>query len=284
MDQAEEYVKRILKVIVYIEEHIDEELALEKLAKIACYSPFHFHRIFLGVVGETVHAYIKRLRMQTAAGKLLHTDQPVTDIALDAAFETPSAFTKAFKQWMGSSPKNFRMLHAAVNTMTQKIKELPMIQPDKIEKSLPDIDLLFLRRKGTYAKSPWSAWQAMIAFIVENGLDRSTIRYFGISHDDPQVTAEDKLRYDAAIFVPQGAKEKGEFGRQVLKGGKYAIFTHYGPYEKLEETYNRIILKWLPASKETLDESRAVFCEYFRMEFVRTDPEKLITKLFIPLS
>lgn len=284
MDQDEEYVKRMLKVMIYIEEHIDEDLTMEVLAKVACYSPFHFHRIFQAIVGETVHSYVKRLRMQIAAGKLLYTDQPITEIALDAAFETPSAFTKAFKQFMGSSPKSYRSLHAAVNTMTQKIKELPMIKPDKIEKSMHDLNLLFVRRYGNYTKSPWSAWQAMIGFINENHLDRSKMRYFGISHDDPQVTSEEKLRYDAAILVPQGVKEKGEIGRQVLKGGKYAIFTHHGSYYGLEEVFNKIFLKWLPDSKETFDETRAVFCEYFNIEFVNTEPARLITKLYIPLK
>ena len=123
----------------------------------------------------------------------------------------------------------------------------------------------------------------MIGFINENHLDRSKMRYFGISHDDPQVTNEDKLRYDAAILAPHGAKEKGEIGRQTLKGGKYAIFTHHGSYYGLEEAFNKIFLKWLPDSKENFDESRSVFCEYFNMEYVKTEPEKLVTKLYIPL-
>jgi AraC-like DNA-binding protein len=63
MDQEEEYVRRILKVLIYIEENIDEDLTLGRLAKVACYSPFHFHRIFQTIVVETVFVYVKRLRM-----------------------------------------------------------------------------------------------------------------------------------------------------------------------------------------------------------------------------
>lgn len=284
MDQAEQYVRRVLKVMVYIEENLDKELTMEELAKVACYSPFHFHRIFQAIADETVHQYVKRLRMQTAAGKLRYTDQSVTEIALDASFETPSAFTKAFKQFMGSSPKSYRSLYAAVDTMTKKIKELPMIKPEKIEKSLPDLHLIFIRRYGNYTKSPWSAWQAMRGFINDNQLERSKIRYFGIPHDDPQVTSEDKLRYDAAILTPAGLSGKGEVGSQVLKGGKYAVFTHNGPYEGLEDIFSRVFLKWLPDSKENFDEARAPFCEYLNMEYVKTDPEKLVTKLYIPLT
>lgn len=283
MNQAEEYVKRILKVLIYIEEHVDEEMTLEELAKIACYSPYHFHRIFQAIVGETVYRYVKRLKLEKAAGKLRYTSQPVTEIALDASYDTPSAFTKAFKQFMGKSPKSYRSLHAAVDVMTKKIKELPMIYPDKIENNLPDLNLFFVRRCGNYAKSPWAAWQSIRGFINDTQLDQSKMRYFGISHDDPQVTSEDKLRYDAAILAPYGAKEKGEVGRQILKGGKYAIFTHHGSYDGLEDAFNKIFLKWLPDSRENFDESRPVFCEYFHMEYVKTNPEKLVTKLYIPL-
>ena len=158
-----------------------------------------------------------------------------------------------------------------------------MIKPDKIEKNLPDLNLLFIRRYGSYAQSPREAWQAMRGFIQESHMDRSKMRYFGISHDDPEVTNEEKLRFDAAILAPQGTKEKGEIGRQVLKGGKYAIFTHHGPYTGLQETFDKVFLKWLPDSRESFDEARSVFCEYFHMECIKTEPEKLITKLYIPL-
>ena len=114
MGNPEDYVKRVLKVLIYIEDHIEEELSMDKLAKVACYSSFHFHRIFQAIVGETVHNYVRRLRLERAAGRLLHTERPVTDIALDAAYETPSAFTRAFKQCMGKSPRNYRALYVSV--------------------------------------------------------------------------------------------------------------------------------------------------------------------------
>ncbi len=280
----EEYVRRILKVLVYIEENLDEELTLEKLAQVACYSPFHFHRIFQAVAGETVHQYVKRLRLEKAAGKLRYTDQPVTDIALDANYETPSAFTKAFKQCTGSSPIRYRALYAAVNTMQQKLKELPMIQPDKIEKSLPDLKLLFIRKYGSYSHTPKEAWEAMNRFIETHLLDRAQLRYFGIALDDPRITDEAKLRFDAAILAPATVTERGDVGRQVLKGGKYAIFTHSGAYTGLNQTFDRIFLKWLPDSRESFDDTREPFCEYFHMEFVKTAPEKLLTKIYIPLK
>ncbi len=283
MDLEKEYVRRMLKALTYIEEHLDEDLALDRLARVACYSPFHFHRIFQAVVGEPIHGYVKRLRMEKAAQKLRYSDEPVTEIAFDASFETPSAFTRAFKQFMGSSPRDYRALYTAINTTARKIKELPVITPDAIETSMPDLPLLFVRRCGNYAASAGTAWEAMMKFIGENRLDPSKIRYFGISHDDPDVTREDKLRYDAAILAPLGVKETGEVGRQVFKGGKYAVFTHLGPYAGLSDAFSRIFLKWLPKAKETFDETRDVFCEYLNLECAQKEPEKLKTKLYIPL-
>lgn len=280
MEQAEEYVKRIVKVLIFIENNIDEDLGMEGLAKLCCYSPFHFHRVFQVVVGETVHQYVKRLRMQRAASKLRYTDQAITEIALDSSYDTPSAFTKAFKQFMGSSPKQYRALYTVVNTM---IKELAMIEPDKIESDLPDLNLLFIRKYGNYTRSPDEAWVEMKGFIKEHHLDHSKIRFFGISHDDPQVTSESKLRYDAAILLTQEIKETGKIGRQVLHGGKYAIFTHRGSYNELGKTFDSIFLKWLPNSFKSFDESRSPFCEYLNMEYVKTDPDKLKTKVYIPL-
>ncbi len=284
MNSLELHVKRILKILIYIEQNIDEELSMEQLAKLAHYSIFHFHRIFQAITKESLHQYIKRLRVEKAAGKLRYTNQSITDIALDTNYETPSAFTKAFKQSMGTSPKKYRDIQSAVRIIARKINQgLPMIYPDTIEKNVPDLHLTFIRRLGNYMQSPWEAWQAMGQYMEENKWDRSKVRHFGICHDDPNITPEEKLRYDAAILPPSPGTGKGEVGHQTLQGGKFAIFSHTGSYAGLEQTFDQIFLKWLPQSSEAFDESRTIFCEYFHMEYAQSQPEKLKTHLFIPL-
>lgn len=283
MSYPEDYVKRILKVLIFIEDHIDEDLTIEDLARVACHSPFHFHRIFHVIVGETAHHYIKRLRLEKAAMKLRYTDQMVTEIALDSAYDTPSAFTRAFKQALGSTPRNYRILYKEVNAMTHKITDLPAIKPEKIE-TTPDLPLLFIRRLGNYKESPNTAWEAMHAFISAQKLNRATLRYLGISYDDPSVTNEDKLRYDACIVAPKEVQPQGEVGSQTLKGGKYAVFAHHGSYDGLKTTFDRIFLRWLPDSQEVYDENRSVFTEYFNIDYAKTDPSKLLTKIHIPVK
>ena len=71
------YRNRILRVQLFIEEHLDEELALEQLARLAHFSPYHFHRVFRAMVGETVGEHVRRLRLERAALRLSSTDRPV---------------------------------------------------------------------------------------------------------------------------------------------------------------------------------------------------------------
>lgn len=187
MNLAEEYVQRTFKVVSYIERNIDSELTIEELAKIGFYSPFHFHRIFKFVMGESIHAFVKRIRIRLdrAAGRLKLTKEPITNIALDASYETPSSFTKAFKQHTGVSPKEYRKSSQSINHIKQKIKELPMIKPKEI-KSINKIPVLFVRRLGPYRESPMKAWEELNAFLEESRANEKALRYFGIPHDGPR--------------------------------------------------------------------------------------------------
>ncbi len=105
------YSERILKVLVHIQQHLDDEIPLEELARVAHFSAYHFHRIFKGIVGESVKEHIRRLRLERAAFRLIRTDQPVTTVAFDAGYEAHEAFTRAFRTMFNTSPSGFRKQH-----------------------------------------------------------------------------------------------------------------------------------------------------------------------------
>src|SRR5205085_6955962 len=105
------YHERVLRVLVYIQNHLDDALALDDLAAVAHFSPYHFHRIFRGMVGESVMEHVRRLRLERAAHRLKFTDQPVTRIAFDAGYEAHEAFTRAFGAMFGTAPSQFRAAH-----------------------------------------------------------------------------------------------------------------------------------------------------------------------------
>ncbi len=115
--QREEYISRINRVFDYIESHIDNNLSLEELAKIANFSAFHFHRIFSAMVGETLNQFIQRVRIEKAAALLISNPKiSITEIAFDCGFSGSATFARAFKeaysmnasQWRAGGYKEFR--------------------------------------------------------------------------------------------------------------------------------------------------------------------------------
>ena len=96
-DTRQDYAERIIRVLVHIQQNLDDDLPLEKLARLAFFSPFHFHRVFRGMVGESVKSHIRRLRLERAAMRLKQSEMAVTAIAFEAGYETHESFTRAFR-------------------------------------------------------------------------------------------------------------------------------------------------------------------------------------------
>lgn len=102
------YGQRVHRVMDYISENLEKPLPLERLARLAHFSPFHFHRVFRSVVGEPVHAFIKRLRLERAVFAMAHSPkESLTTVALRHGFASSSDFSRAFKQAYGFSPRSY---------------------------------------------------------------------------------------------------------------------------------------------------------------------------------
>src|ERR1700692_1762426 len=97
----QDYRERIVRTLVFVQAHLGEDLDLERLASVAAFSRFHFHRIFRGLTGETVKEHVRRLRLERAARDLRRLDEAITDIAFHAGFETHESFTRAFGDMFG---------------------------------------------------------------------------------------------------------------------------------------------------------------------------------------
>jgi AraC family transcriptional regulator len=282
----EDYRERLNRVVLHIQQHLDEPLSLEAVARIACFSPFHFHRIFAAFVGETVGEHTRRLRLELAAHRLAHTRRTVTDIAHAAGYETSAAFNRAFRRHFHTTPTAFRRLRAATPapeparaSVYPSLQETAMLKPEI--RTRQETRCVFVRRTGRYEESAAGAWSAVCGFAFPRGLVAEGAQMIGISHDDPQITAEDKLRYDACISVGSDVTPEGEVGVTTIAGGKYAVFTHAGSYQGLADTYREIYSTWLPSSGVELRDAPCL--EVYFNSPDRVKPEELRTEICIPI-
>lgn len=281
-----DYRERINRVIFHIEAHLGESLNLEDLAKVACFSPYHFHRVFAAFTGETLAAFIRRLRLERSAQHLLHLDASVTEIALNAGYETPSAFTRAFSAHFGLSPSEYRqqqqavpMLGARLLALTSNTEEWTMTPEIR---TVDPMNVLFVRRTGPYYQAAGEAFGVLCQFAGPRGLLGPMSRMIGISHDDPHVTDESKFRYDACVTIDHEVKPEGDVGLKTIAGGKYAVFLHAGPYERFQQTYDQIFKNWLPGSGERLREEPCF--ELYLNSPDQVKPEDLRTEIWLPIQ
>jgi len=252
-----DYLERINKVIVYIEENTHEKLVLEDLAAIANFSSFHFHRIFKAYIGESLNSYIKRIRLQKSTLKLKHTKQNITDIALDSGYETISSYTKAFKKFFGISPTEFKA--DKYITSYSKLREASdrkslnemIMNSFRGIKTISDMQVLFVKRTGEYNKITRQAWMTLFKYVARHKLEKQDTIRIGMPFDNPYITEEEKLRYDACITYSGDFTPEGEIGIKTIKGGKHAMFLHKGHPKGLYDFYDAIFLEWLAESGET---------------------------------
>jgi AraC family transcriptional regulator len=274
------YQKRILRVLVYVQKHLDEPMPLETLATVACFSPCHFHRVFRALTGEGVHEHVRRLRLERAAVQLKSQERPVTDVAFGAGYESHEAFTRAFHSMFGMSPSEFRESRMKPEPPGSKPPDYGAPPPVEV-KTLPPQQIVFLRHIGPYNQVS-AAWGRLGMWAGMRGLIGPSTRFLGVSWDDPEITPPEKLRYDAAITISRPVQPEGEIGVTELPGGEYATLQHKGPYENLSATYRLIFGGWLPASSREL---RDVPCfELYLNSPQNTPPEQLLTVIHVPLA
>ncbi len=275
------HLEALNRVAVHIQGHLDGALSLDELAVVARFSPFHFHRLFQAYMGETVHSYVRRLRLERAAARLISGTDPITDIALAAGYDTPAAFTRAFRQLFGRTPTSFRS-----RRLPPPSGPRPTCHEEKaMEPEIRDVapqSVIFVRRVGRYDKAAKEAWSAVMSYAYKHRLMGKKTRSIGISHDSPDITPEDKLRYDACVTVDRPVQPEGEVGVGTIEGGKYAVFLHKGPYDKFSQTYGNIFSCWLPASGCKLREAPCF--EVYLNHGPLTLPALQKTEIWVPIE
>lgn len=287
--QSSQQISRINDVLYYIHQDISQPLLAKELAGIAAYSEQHFHRIFKQIVGESVHFYIKRTRLEFAANQLMFDiKSTVLDIANKSGFLSVSSFSRAFKELFGMSPGEWR--NSEVNNIQQpyihdaeiaeKYQSMNQLNiTDAIITELPARQVAYVRHQG-YNRSIKMAWQTLIAWAKTEGRDYE--QQFGLHHSNPAWVALSKCRYVACIEIDQPLKRRGIVNSLTIPGGLHATFKLTGKYGELLPQLSHILERWLPASGFKMQATPA-YVSYRKNHFITSD-ERFELTFCLPIS
>lgn len=269
MTPREDYEQRILRVLLEIESSLDHPWTLEVLARIAAFSPYHFHRLFTSMVGEGVAAYIRRVRLERAAGRLTSAGLPVVEIAREAGYPNPEAFSRAFVRRFGMPPRKFRETVSAWSVSGDRAADDPGAAAERVMArwraasalrqaetptveivELPAIPCAFVRATGGYAIAGARAWIRLNFWAYRHGVRACHRRRFTIGHDDPALTDESRLRLDACVALETGEAlhATGRVGILEIPAGEYARLEHLGPIKTIAGAFAELYGRWLPES------------------------------------
>jgi AraC family transcriptional regulator len=277
-----EYERRVNRVIDHIQAHRAENLSLESLAEVAAFSPFHFHRVWKAMTGETVSEFVQRIRLEAAASALLLRPQTdILSIALDNGFNSASAFARAFKERFGMSASQWRTggfsrwrkpgqadgnlgqadgkpckadegpgSHAASTSSHDASINLEEPMKTTVEiQTLPAHRIAYFRNVGPYGAGGGipETWLRLLQWAQARDLWTGDRLCIGIAHDDPGVTEAAKCRYDASIVIPADFSATDGANVATISGGKVALSRFVGTASTINKAWHDLF-SWLPQS------------------------------------
>jgi len=286
---ADNYRRRMARVLDHIDRHPDGDLRLETLSSIAAFSKFHFHRQFGATFGIPVQRYVNLSRMKRAAFALAcRTEMPVIEIALAAGFQSPDAFAKAFRAEFGTSPSAFRKApdwaawQAAITPYDNARKQIMPadFKPADVEiVDFAEVPIIRLSHIGDPAALNGSIAR-FIAWRKANRVGPQVARTFNFFYGGRDVEPDD-FRVDLACQAAPGLEPGEGMERATIPAGRCARVTLLGVNDDLEAPATWLYRSWLPESGETLRDV-PLFCE--RSNFGPGLPEsEMMTELYLPL-
>ncbi len=237
-----DHKNRIRRVFEFIDKNLDSDLSLNTLSAIAFFSPFHFHRVFKFITGETLHEYVTRRRIEKSALDLLHKSSTTTAIAHTYGFSDNASYSKAFKKYFGVSPTEFKKQnpnrHSKIRQLNSKngqeypegekyicvintLKEWIKMNA-KIEiKTMPKMDVAYVSSNGP--QNLENAYGKLVQWATPKGLMNDQTKMITIYHDSFKVTQANKVRMSASVLLDQTVEAEGEIGLTTIAAGKCIV-------------------------------------------------------------
>jgi AraC family transcriptional regulator len=259
MDNGNGYITRINRVIDHLNANLRSAYSLDELAEVACFSPYHFHRVFKSITGETVHEYAKRLRLEKAARLAADNKFKMAEIAVECGFESTTDLSRSFKARFGVPPSRFTrnawLKHTRGDELAPQLKIVGLQQAEAPRNTHVEIcdkpaqRIAYLRIVGAYEPANFMrGWEEFSGWAVGAGvMDKGTL--LGMSQDDPDITPWDKYRYDMCLTVAKDVRPEGNIGIRVLPAQRYVRLTCQGDIQEVARAWDWLFRQWLPQSE-----------------------------------
>lgn len=294
---SQDYQASIRLVIEHLFTRLDGTVSVHDLAEVSGFSRFHFGRIFSAAMGEGLHEFIRRLRLERAAYQVRTTQDSLAIIGLRAGFESAEAFARAFKNAYLVTPSDFRRAQTRLDLRSPNgVHWTPtgwngevglMLKGDKIMEirieDAPKFTVIAISHKGPY----YEIGQSFRRIFGWAGPNRVPIMgSIGIYYDDPGVTPPEELRSDACIVVPEGytlpADADPDIRVDTVGGGLHAITTHKGSYSGLSDSWAQFLGQAIPAKGKTIAYGPSF--EVYVNDCSEVPESELITDLYQPVE
>ena len=282
------YAQRIDRVIDYLRENLHRPVKLRELAHVACFSEFHFHRIFGAVSGETLNNFTNRLRLEKAARLLRYSDQNLTDIALDCGFSSSATFSRAFRSGYDTSPSEFRK--SGEIKKSKICKELfpkdeyglPMSAEEKRAAfpvrliDVPERQVAYIRVTNAFEQDRvLAALKTLMEWAKSQDIFSHGI-LFGMTVDDPHVTPKHLYRYEVCIASSLPFECMEGMSKLKMPAMRFAAIKVSGDIHKVATAWDYLYRDWLinsvhepehaPALEVFLDKESATDWSHFELE------------------
>jgi AraC family transcriptional regulator len=256
------YFQRIDAVIAYVRTHLDDDLPLTRLAAVAGFSPFHFHRLFKTLTGETIADLVLRLRLERAVALLRAAPTlSITEAAIAGGFSSVAVFSRAFRRHYGhtariwdrkqplkASKNHQNLAETAEYTGTNSRVASP---PFKVQlRHLPAQRLAYVRVYDAY-RNPLQvlrAYERLLSWYVGQGGRLADTQLYGMSQDDPDITPLRLCRFDWCLTMPAAWRESGGIGLMTLPACEIAAIRCVGGLELEDQAFGYLFRDWLPRS------------------------------------
>jgi AraC family transcriptional regulator len=264
-----DYVERINRAIDFVVRNLEEPIRLEEVARVSCFSQFHFHRVFRALLGETLNQFVKRLRLERALSLMSHEPgRSLTQVAFASGFSSSSDFSRSFKARYGVPPSAFDVQTFRKNkreelqdaiTSAETRYQLDRLQPGdnpdgfQVEiREIPARTVAYIRVLNPYVgPGVVDAAERLVAWAEARALAAG--QWLGYMWEDPNIVAHENCRYDVAVVVDH-VDRAGEVGRFEFPPMLVAQVEVRGPIDLEVRALDWLYGTWLPKSRYVPDD------------------------------